>query len=192
MNKAAFHEQSETRPIARDVARRLDRPVMLVGMMGAGKSTVGRRLATALGLGFTDADDEIEAAAGMGVTDIFESYGEAHFRSGERRVIARLIDERHGVIATGGGAFVQSETRALILKRGIAVWIDCDVETLVERTARRDTRPLLRTGEPAETLRRLAREREPAYAEAPIRVAGTDRPHHATVDAIVEALDRWL
>ena len=174
------------------VARKLDRPVVLVGLMGAGKSTVGRKLAGLLGTDFVDADEEIERAAAMTVGEIFERFGEPYFRDGERRVIARLIDERHGVVATGGGAFVNSETRALVLAKAIAVWIDADVPTLVERTARRGTRPLLKTGDPAEILARLQAERAPCYSEAPIRVSSMDGPHAETAREIIEALDRWL
>src|SRR5690606_12836348 len=151
----------------RSLAARLDRPVVLVGMMGVGKSTIGRKLAQLLGLPFSDADDEIEQAAQMSVSEIFERFGEAYFRDGERRVIVRLLDSGPSVLATGGGAFVQPETRALILERGIAVWLDCDVPTLVERVTRKDTRPLLRGGDPAEIVARLKAEREEAYAHAP-------------------------
>lgn len=174
------------------VARRIDRPVVLVGLMGAGKSTVGRKLAGLLGTDFIDADEAIEEAAGMKIAEIFERYGEPHFRDGERRVIARLIDEAHGVIATGGGAFVHPATRALILERTAAVWIDCDLATLVERTARRNDRPLLSGGDRAEILARLRREREPFYAEAPIRVTSTRGPQQDTARQIIEALGRWL
>lgn len=174
------------------LARRLDRPVVLVGLMGAGKSTVGQRLATMLGTDFVDSDSAIEEAAQRSVGEIFEHYGEAHFRDGERRVIARLIGERHGVIATGGGAFVNPETRALILSEAIAVWLDCDIATLVARTKRRDTRPLLRNGDPREILTRLYAERAPAYAEAPIRVQTGDAPHNETALRIAEAIARWL
>ena len=186
-----------TTPDARAItalARRIDRPVVLVGLMGVGKSTVGRRLATVLGFDFVDADAAIEDAAQMAIPDIFAKYGEPHFRSGERRVIARLIDEagRSSVIATGGGAFVDPETRALILSRAIAVWLDSDLDTLVERTGRRATRPLLRNGDPREILSRLKAAREPAYAEAPIRVESCLGPHQRTVTAILKALDAWL
>lgn len=174
------------------VAARIDRPIVLVGLMGAGKSTVGKKLATLLRTDFVDADDAIEHAAAMTISDIFERFGEAHFRDGERRVIARLIAERHGVIATGGGAFVNDETRALVLEQGIAVWIDCDVATLVERTGRRSTRPLLKGGDPTEILTRLHRERSPFYAEAPIRIASQDSPHGETALQIVKAIDSWL
>lgn len=174
------------------MARRVTRPVVLVGLMGVGKSTVGRRLAGLMQRDFIDADDEIEEAAQMSISEIFSAFGEDYFRDGERRVIARLMEEGHGVIATGGGAFVNEETRALILDNGIAVWIDCDIPTLVERTGRRDTRPLLRQGDPEEILTRLYREREPYYSQAPIRVSSGDGPHMQTATQILEAIDRWL
>jgi shikimate kinase len=174
------------------LAARLARPVVLVGLMGVGKSTVGRKLAALLNCDFVDADDAISKAAQLSIPEIFEQFGEAYFRDGERRVIARLIEEGHGVIATGGGAFVDPTTRALILERAVAVWIDCDVATLVERTARRNTRPLLRGGDPHEILTRLAAERSPFYAEAPIRVVSENGPHADTARAIIEAIDQWL
>lgn len=174
------------------IARRIDRPIVLIGLMGVGKSTVGRKLAALLDTGFVDADDAIQDAAQLSIPEIFEQYGEPYFRDGERRVIRRLIDEHDGVIATGGGAFVDDETRALILDKAIAVWIDCDINVLVERTSRRNTRPLLRNGDPHEILSRLYKEREPHYSQAQIRVASDDGPHHATAIAIIEAIDRWL
>lgn len=170
----------------------LDRPLVLVGLMGVGKSTVGQRLAGLLGTGFVDSDTAIEAASRMSVSEIFSRFGEAYFRAGERRVISRLIEEKHGVIATGGGAFMDPETRALILERAVAIWLDCDVATLVSRTRRRDNRPLLRDGDPHEILSRLHRERSPAYAEAPIRIVTGKMPHHATALTIVEAVEQWL
>lgn len=174
------------------IAARIDRPVVLVGLMGAGKSTVGRRLATMLGRDFIDADDEIEEAAQRKISEIFEEFGESYFRDGERRVIARLIEEAHGVIATGGGAFVDPETRALILDKAIAVWIDCDIDTLVERTSRRSHRPLLKTGDPKEILTRLLQQRREFYSQAQIRVESVNGPHNGTALAIIEAIDRWL
>jgi shikimate kinase len=174
------------------IAARITRPVVLVGLMGVGKSTVGRKLAGLLHRDFVDADDAIMEAAQRSIPEIFDTFGEAYFRDGERRVIARLMDEAHGVIATGGGAFVDPATRALVLKRGIAVWIDCDVDTLVERTARRGNRPLLKTGDPKEILTRLAQERAPFYAQAPIRVVSETGPHADTARAIIEAIDQWL
>ncbi|MGY6552355.1 MAG: shikimate kinase [Erythrobacter sp.] len=174
------------------IAARITRPVVLVGLMGVGKSTVGRRLAALLGRGFVDADDAIAAAAQLSIPEIFEQFGEAYFRDGERRVIARLIEEGHGVIATGGGAFVDNATRALILERAIAVWIDCDIDTLVQRTARRDNRPLLKNGNPREILTWLAETRRPFYAEAPIRVFSENGPHDHTARQIIKAIDQWL
>ena len=171
---------------------RLDRPIVLVGLMGAGKSTVGQRLASLLGAEFVDSDAAIEEAAQRSVGEIFAEFGEPYFREGERRVIARLIGEGHGVIATGGGAFADADTRALIRERAIAVWLDCDIATLVARTRRRDTRPLLKDGDPGEILARLHAERAPAYAEAPIRIEAGDLPHHQTALTIMEAIERWL
>ncbi|MFN3991254.1 MAG: shikimate kinase [Erythrobacter sp.] len=179
-------------PAIHAVAARITVPVVLVGLMGVGKSTVGRRLAALLQRDFIDADEAIAAAAQRSIPEIFEQFGEAYFRDGERRVIARLIEEGHGVIATGGGAFVDPATRALILDRAIAVWIDADVDTLVQRTARRDSRPLLKNGNPREILSRLAAERAPFYAEAPIRVMSENGPHDLTARRIIEAIDRWL
>ena len=175
----------------RKLVERLDRPIVLVGMMGVGKSTVGRKLATLLHLDFRDADDEIEEAAQMSVGEIFERFGEAYFRAGERRVIARLLDGGRAVIATGGGAFVQADTRELILERGIAIWLDADVDTLVDRVRRKDTRPLLRDGDPREIVARLKAEREPAYALAPIHVPSGGGPHSDAVARIVQELDQW-
>ena len=163
---------------------------MLVGLMGAGKSTVGRRLAARLGLPFVDADAEIEAAAGMSIPDIFDRFGEPYFRDGERRVIARLMDGERRVIATGGGAFVDPETRAAILSRGYAVWLDAAPTVLADRVSRRDTRPLLRGREPLAVLEDLARVRNPFYALAPLRVASNRAPHDATVNAILKALGK--
>jgi shikimate kinase len=176
----------------RELAARIDRPIVLVGMMGVGKSTVGRKLAQLLGLPFADADEEIEQAAQMSVAEIFERFGEAYFRDGERRVIARLMDGKPSVVATGGGAFVPAETRALILAKGVAIWLDSDVATLVERVSRKDTRPLLRDRDPAEILARLKAEREPAYSEAPIKVLSKSGPHGETVNRILQELDSWL
>lgn len=174
------------------IANRLDRPVVLVGLMGVGKSTIGRRLATLLDTSFVDADEEIERAADRSISEIFAAHGEAYFRDGERRVIARLMEEHFGVIATGGGAFVDDETRSLILDRGVAVWLDCDIDTLVERTGRRNTRPLLRNGNPREILTALKEKREGAYSQAQLHVMTDDCPHTETVNRILEAIDAWL
>lgn len=174
------------------LAARITRPVVLVGLMGVGKSTVGRKLARMLDRDFVDADEAIAEAAQRSIPEIFETFGEPYFRDGERRVIARLIEEGHGVIATGGGAFVDPATRAAVLEKGIAVWIDCDVDTLVERTARRSNRPLLKQGDPRAILTRLAEERAPFYSQAHIRVASESGPHADTARAIIEAIDQWL
>lgn len=166
------------------------RPIVLVGLMGSGKSTIGRRLAQRLDMPFADADDEIERAAGMTISDIFARFGEAHFRDGERRVIERLMTAGPLVLATGGGAFMNDETRALIQRNGLSIWLDADIPTLVERVARRSHRPLLKDRDPAEVLRELAAVRNPIYAEAHIRVSSAANPHDHTVRAILEALAR--
>ncbi|MDQ8754892.1 shikimate kinase [Sphingosinicella sp. LHD-64] len=165
-----------------------EKAIVLVGLMGAGKSTVGRRLAARLGRPFFDADAEIETAAGMTIAEIFERFGEAHFRDGERRVMARLIDGPAGVIATGGGAFADDATRALILERGVAVWLDADIATLAERVGRRDHRPLLKDRDAAEVLSELAGRRNAAYAEAHVTVRSGRGSIEKTVDAILAAL----
>jgi shikimate kinase len=169
----------------------IDRSVVLVGLMGAGKSTIGRRLARRLGLPFADSDEEIERAADRSIPDIFDRFGEASFRDGERRVIARLVAGPPAVIATGGGAFVDPETRRLILDRCVAVWLDADLDLLAERVSRRDTRPLLRGKEPIAVLRELAERRSPLYAEAQIRVRSGPAPQESAVDDIVAALRAW-
>ncbi len=168
-------------------------PIVLIGLMGVGKSTVGRRLAARLSLPFVDADAEIETAAGMTIADIFERFGEGEFRDGERRVIARLIDGTPKVIATGGGAFINSETRALILEQAVAVWLDANPRILAERVKKRDTRPLLRNRDPIQVLTDLAKVRNPIYALAPIHVSSQQAPHEATVNAILKAIGagRW-
>ena len=191
-SEPAIHNEAELSRLAGEIRRRLEKPIVLVGLMGVGKSTIGRKLAQALTVAFHDADDEIEAAAQLSISDIFDRFGEDYFRAGERRVIARLVTEERGVIATGGGAFANDETRRLILERGLAVWLDTDLDTLVERTARRDNRPMLRDGDPREILRRLKAERDLAYAEAPIRITSSTGPHAETVAAILEKLDAWL
>ena len=164
------------------------KPIVLVGLMGVGKSTVGRRLAQRMRVPFVDADTEIEAAAGMSIAEIFERFGEAHFRDGERRVIARLIDGRPKVIATGGGAFMQPDTRRLILDQSVAIWLDASPDVLADRVRRRDTRPLLRGRDARAVLGELAAKRNPLYALAPIHIASQQAPHERTVDAIMKAL----
>ena len=167
----------------------LTRTIALVGLMGAGKSSVGKRLAAQLGLPFCDADEEIEKAAGLSISEIFARYGEAEFRDGERRVIARLLDEPPHVLATGGGAFMNAETRALIKARAISVWLKADVEVLARRVARKDTRPLLAGKDPKAVLTELAAVRYPVYAEADITVESGEGPHQASVDAVIAALN---
>ncbi len=176
------------------LARRIDRPVVLVGLMGVGKSSIGRKLAALLHMPFVDADDEIESAAQLSIAEIFSQFGEPYFRAGERRVIARLIDEPGAkrVIATGGGAFVNPETRAMILTKGIAVWLDSDLDVLVDRVGRKNTRPLLQNGNPRESLARLKAEREPAYAAAPIHVKSSAGPQSRTVAQVLKGIAEWL
>lgn len=180
------------------LARRVDRPIVLVGMMGVGKSSVGKRLASLLDCSFVDADEEIERSAQMTIPEIFDTFGEAYFRDGERRVIARLMnestDEPGGriVIATGGGAFCNAETRQLILDRAITVWLDSEIDTLVDRTARKDNRPLLRQGDPREILTRLRTEREPYYSQAPIHVLSGSGPHVQTINKVLQGISKWL
>ncbi|MFS0770874.1 shikimate kinase [Sphingomonas sp. 1P08PE] len=166
------------------------RPLVLVGLMGVGKSTVGRRLAARLELPFVDADHEIESAAGMTIAEIFDRFGEPYFRDGERRVIGRLIDGVPKVIATGGGAFVNDETRALILDQSTAIWLNAHPDILAERVRRRDTRPLLRGKDPRQVLADLAAKRDPLYAMAHIHVSSQRGPHEATVNAIMKAIGR--
>ena len=165
-----------------------EKSIVLIGMMGAGKSTIGRRLAHRLAVPFADADAEIEAAAGLKVADIFARYGEAHFRAGERRVIARLIHGPRCVIAAGGGAFVDPETRALMLARCVTIWLDVPPEILAERVGRRDHRPLLKGGDALARLRALAEARDPIYAEADIRIKAGAPGHEVIVRRIIAAL----
>lgn len=174
------------------LAREIDRPLVLVGMMGVGKSTIGRKLAHTLGLPFSDADDAIVEAAQMPIAEIFDQFGEDYFRDGERRVIARLLDGGPSVIATGGGAYVNTETAALIDEKGITIWLDSDIDTLVERVGRNTKRPLLRGGNVHEIVTRMKAEREPAYARATIKVMSDAGPHNATVNRILEALEACL
>jgi shikimate kinase len=168
--------------------RRPDRCIVLVGLMGAGKTTIGRRLAKRLGLPFLDSDEEIERAADHSIAEIFDRFGEASFRDGERRVLRRLVGGPPKVIATGGGAFMDPETRTLVLDKAIAVWLRAEVPTLAERATRRGRRPLLRDREPAEVLRALAEVRDPVYAEAQLHVSSDGVSHEQAVDEIVAAL----
>jgi len=166
-----------------------DRSIVLVGLMGAGKTCIGKRLATKIGLGFVDADAEIEAAADCTVEEIFARYGEQAFRDGERRVIARLLEGPRQVLATGGGAFVNPETRENVHRHGVSVWLCADLDILVQRVSRRNDRPLLRTGNPRETLERLIEQRYPCYAEADITVDTGNEPPDYTVEKVVDALN---
>ncbi len=189
-----LEETTLSAPEIEALSRRIDRPVVLVGMMGVGKSSVGRKLSALLHMPFIDADEEIEKAAQMTIPEIFAQYGEGYFRDGERRVIARIIDgpSTRAIIATGGGAFVNAETRALILDRTIPVWLDSEVDVLMERVGRKDNRPLLRQGNPREILTRLRDEREPFYSQAPIQVKSTAGPHSRTVTKVLKGIDAWL
>jgi shikimate kinase len=164
------------------------RSIVLVGMMGAGKSTIGRRLAGRLRLPFLDADIEIEAAAGMSIPDIFEIHGEPHFRDGEARVIARLLDSGPAVLATGGGAFMREETRNRIRDKAVSIWLKADADTIMKRVRRRADRPLLQTEDPAATVSRLLEAREPVYQSADLTIWSRDVPHERIVDECIEAL----
>jgi len=168
------------------------RTIVMVGMMGAGKTSLGKRLAARLGLPFVDADAEIEAAANATIAEIFERHGEPYFRDGERRVIHRLLNGEPKVLATGGGAYMNAETRADIAASGVAVWLKADLDVLLARVKRRTTRPLINAGDPEATLRRLIDERYPVYAEAPIHVHSRDIAHDAVVTDILKALAEHL
>lgn len=182
----------------RRVAALADRSIVLVGLMGAGKSSVGKRLAHVLNWPFIDADDAIEEAANMSISDIFAKFGESSFRDGERRVIARLLGNANDddaspgfkVIATGGGAFMNGQTRALIKASGCSIWLDADIATLVERVGRRSNRPLLKDKDPAVVLSELAAVRNPVYAEADLRVTSAAGPHSDTTRKVLSALER--
>jgi shikimate kinase len=185
---AVHHEPIEAR-----VRHRLGkRALVMIGMMGAGKSSIGRRLAARLRLPFVDADSEIELAANASITEIFDNHGEDFFRDGERRVIRRLLDGEPKVLATGGGAFIQSETRDAIRQSGISIWLQADRDLLLSRVKRRSNRPLLRNGDPGEIIDRLIGEREPVYAEADVHVRSRDVAHDEVVDDILAALDAYL
>ena len=165
------------------------RTIALVGLPGVGKSSIGRRLAAALGLPFRDADEEIERAAGRSISEIFAERGEAEFREGERRVIARLLDNPPHVLATGGGAFMNAETRRLIKDKATSIWLRADLEVLARRVARKNNRPLLRGDDPHKILKGLAEQRHPVYAGADITIDSAEAPHSATVSAILDALE---
>ncbi len=184
--KASFEESDADD--ASEHSGHAEKSLVLVGLMGVGKTTVGRRLAKKLGLPFVDADEEIEKAAGLSIQEIFDRFGEEYFRDGERRVIARLMADDRQVIATGGGAFMNEETRELMLANAVVIWLDADIDVLVKRVSRRDTRPLLKNGDPETILRNLAEQRNPIYAQAHVHVTGNDSPHEITVENIVESL----
>jgi shikimate kinase len=168
------------------------RSIVLVGMMGAGKSTIGRRLSARLRLPFLDADTEIEAAAGMSIPDIFEAHGEPHFRDGEARVIARLLDSGPAVLATGGGAFMREETRNRISGNAVSIWLKADADIIMKRVKRRADRPLLQTADPLATVGRLIEEREPVYRRADLTIWSRDVPHEKIVDECLEGLHALL
>jgi shikimate kinase len=172
--------------------QQISKTIVFVGLMGAGKSCMGRNLAKVLGLTFVDADAEIEKAAGCTIEDIFELHGEAAFRDGERRVLARLLDGPVCVLGTGGGAFMDTETRAHVRRRGISIWLRAELDLLLARTARRNNRPLLKTGDPRAILARLMEERHPIYAEADITVDSADGPPEVTLERVVTALQDYL
>ena len=170
------------------IALTIDRPIVLIGLMGAGKSSVGRRLAKKLDVKFVDSDDEIVKAAGCSIEDIFEMYGEAEFRQGEKRVMERLMDEGPMVLATGGVAFINDEIRACVLDKGTAVWLKAGLDVLVERTSRRGGRPLLKNTDPRRTLEKLIGERYPVYEQAQITIDTDQETLDSTVGAIIKAL----
>lgn len=169
-----------------------ERSIVLVGLMGCGKSSVGRRLASRLGIGFVDADEEIERVAAKSIVEIFTDHGEAYFRDGERRVIARLLSNGPQVLATGGGAFINPETRAKIRERGVSIWLRAELSVLMRRVSKRDTRPLLKSGDPEATMRDLMEKRYPIYAEADLTVESRDVPHDVIVNEIIAALKAKL
>jgi shikimate kinase len=186
-------EPETSSEIEEAIRRRLgNRTIVLVGLMGAGKSTVGRRLAARLALPFKDADQEIEAAAGMSIPDIFAVHGEAYFRDGERRVIARLLQEGPAVLATGGGAYMSPETRARIAEVGVSVWLRADFDVLMRRVRKRSNRPLLQNPDPEGTMRWLMETRHPIYALADVTVDSHEIPHDKVVQDALLGIERWL
>jgi shikimate kinase len=191
LDEVGGQEQASRRghPLSRQLGTR---SLVLVGLMGAGKSTVGRRLAQTLQLPFRDADHEIEAAAGMSIPDIFSVHGEEYFRDGEKRVIARLLQEGPMVLATGGGAFMNEETRQRIAELGISVWLRADLDVLMRRVRKRTTRPLLQNSDPEGTMRRLMETRHPVYATADLTIDSHETPHDRVVADIIKALSAWL
>jgi shikimate kinase len=188
MSDVAMHNGAPALQESALVAALGSRSVVLVGMMGAGKSSIGRRLAGRLGIPFVDADAEIEKAADMSIPEIFAAHGEPYFRAGETRVIARLLESGPQVLATGGGAFMNADTRAAIDAKGISVWLRATIEVLARRIKRRNDRPLLKSDDPIATLKRLIEERYPTYAGADITVESRDVPHDTIVEEIVAGL----
>lgn len=186
IDKMQPQDQNEPTPIRQPFNQR---SIVLVGLMGAGKSTVGRRLASALHLPFFDADHEIETAAGCSISDFFERYGETAFREGERRVITRLLAGPRHVLATGGGAFMDPTTRDVIKKLGVSIWLRAELDLLMTRVSKRQTRPLLKTPDPRATMERLMRERYPTYAEADITVDSNGGPHESIVQQIISSMN---
>ena len=184
-------KRSLSREIEQIRGKLAGRSIVLVGLMGAGKTTVGRRLADRLGLGFVDADHEIECAAGMTVPEIFAGHGEAYFRDGERKVIARLLDGGQQVLATGGGAYMNTETQAKIKERAVSVWLKADLPLLMKRVNRRSDRPLLSNGDARQTMERLMEQRYPVYASADLTVESRDVAHTAIVGDVLRALAEW-
>ncbi|MDH3579209.1 MAG: shikimate kinase [Hyphomicrobiales bacterium] len=189
-----FQQRSRKRNDKHDRSARIrhrlgERSIVLIGLMGAGKTAIGRRLASCLGLDFIDADNEIEKAAGKSISDIFAEHGEAYFREGERKVIARLLKNGPQVLATGGGAYMNAETRTNIHNRGVAVWLKGDLAVLLERVKRRDHRPLLKTGDPETVMKKLMDERYPVYADADITVQSRDVAHDVIVGEIMASLE---
>lgn len=168
------------------------RPIVLVGLMGSGKTSVGKRLAARLALPFVDADAEIEIAASLTIPEIFEKHGEAYFRAGEARVMARLIDGGPRVVATGGGAFINAETRAAVRAKGLSIWLKADLDVLMKRVRRRQDRPLLKAEDPEAVMRRLIDERYPVYAEADLTIHSHDQPHEVVVEEVVAAIAAHL
>ncbi len=189
MSELAVQKEVNANAVVTALGRR---SIVLVGMMGAGKSSVGRRLAARLGIPFVDADAEIEIAAGMAIAEIFEQHGEPYFRAGEARVIARLLESGPQVLATGGGAFINPDTRAAIGQKGVSIWLKAELDVLMRRVKRRADRPLLQTEDPAATLKKLMADRYPIYAQADMTVQSRDIPHEKIVEEILESLTAYL
>jgi len=187
------NDQDDAQRMAKRVAASLaDKSLVLVGLMGAGKTTIGRRLANRLGIDFVDADVEIEKAAGTSIADIFKEFGEVHFRDGEQRVIARLLGSGPQVLATGGGAFMNEKTREATRQHGLSIWLKADLDVLMKRVSKRSHRPLLQNDDPEAVMKRLMDERYPLYAGSDITVDSKEGPHDDVVDEIIKALDAHL